>query len=81
MKSKNLYQKLNDCFEVHQSRLFSLEVESYRVNLKFLFESYMSLSSRVRIGEKGIAAFDKEISEIERFEVLFYFLTLFLNRY
>lgn len=77
MKSKNIYQKLNDCFEGHQSRLFDLEVESYRVKLKFLFESYMSLSSRVRIGEKGIAAFDREISEIERFEVFILFFNSF----
>lgn len=77
MKSKNLYQKLNYCFEGHQSRLLDLEVESYKVKLKFLFESYMSLSSRLRIGEEGVVAFDREISEIERFEAFILFFNSF----
>ena len=77
MKSENLYQKLNGCFEAHQSRLFALEVDNYKVKLKFLFESYMSLSSRIRIGEKGVVAFDREISEIERFEVFILFFNSF----
>lgn len=77
MKSENLYQKLNGCFEAHQSRLFALDVDNYKVKLKFLFESYMSLSSRIRIGEKGVVAFDREMSEIERFEVFILFFNSF----
>lgn len=77
MKIKNLYQKINDCFRSCQSRLFALDVDAYRVKLKFLFESYMSLASKMRVGEEGIAEFEREISEIERVEVFILFINCF----
>lgn len=77
MNNKNLYQRIDDCLIDYEGNIFSSDLKEFKVKLKFLFRSYMSLSSRLRVGESGIDSFDRVVSEIERIEIFVLFFKLF----
>lgn len=77
MTIKNLYQKLDECLNGSESKLFSDEVLEYRKKLSFNFNSYLSSVLRERLGTVGVESFSRDISDFEKVEVFILFFECF----
>ena len=80
MTIKNLYQKLDECLNGFESKLFSDEVLEYRKKLSFNFNSYLSSVLRERLGTVGVESFSRDISDFEKVEVFILFFEALLHK-